>query len=350
MELYPELIWKESIPMNELAEVGLIWQYLSLKVGSLGLGVSQRARAPKAVNKIVNEKLNQNNMFIYSVSVRERDRGELIEDKAEPPKVEIKKDQVLLNTPACYEEHKLYKQQYDGIPLRSAIFNQVENKEPNYSTLQEISQLLWACEGENDHATHGNRDFLEKNGYGRVHASGCAGYAVYPVVIVQDLANLPKGLYLYNPVGYSALNRWIAVDKNIKYDHFLQKFSSEVNQAQIEREFGLRLTHYAILLCIDRKKPCSGLFHRFMNLTYWAEIEAGMALAGLQLQANGLGLKWQQFTISNPDDPKYRNLLQLDLAESAINNLAVSLINLAKNERLSLEGNLVPTTLFTLQD
>ena len=29
MELYPELIWKESIPMNELVKVGSIWQYLS---------------------------------------------------------------------------------------------------------------------------------------------------------------------------------------------------------------------------------------------------------------------------------------------------------------------------------
>ena len=111
MELYPELVWKESIPLNELIEVGLIWQYLSLKVGSLGLGVSQRARAPKTINKIVNEKLNQNHDFIYSVAVRERDRGDLIEDKAKPPAIEIQEDQYLLSTPSCYEEDKLYKHQ-----------------------------------------------------------------------------------------------------------------------------------------------------------------------------------------------------------------------------------------------
>ena len=258
MELYPELIWKESIPLNELVTVGIIWQYLSLKVGSLGLGVSQRARAPKAINKVVNEKLNQNYDFVYSVAVRERDRGDLIEDKAEPPVIEIQENQYLLSTPSYYEDHKLYKHNYEGTPLDSAIFNKMNRKTPDYTTLQEISQLLWACEGENDHATHGNRDALEKNGYGRVHASGCAGYAVYPILIVKDLAHLPKGSYLYNPVGYSALNRWITVGNNVMYDHFLQKYSADLDLSQIESEFGLRFDHFAILLCFDRKKPCSG--------------------------------------------------------------------------------------------
>ncbi len=39
MELYPELIWDEHIELKELIRVGLSWQYLSLKVESLGLGV-----------------------------------------------------------------------------------------------------------------------------------------------------------------------------------------------------------------------------------------------------------------------------------------------------------------------
>jgi len=350
MELYPELIWKESIPMNELVKVGSIWQYLSLKVGSLGLGVSQRARAPKAINKIVNEKLNQNHAFIYSVAVRERDRSDLIEDKAKPPIIEIQEEQYLLATPSCYEEHKLYIHQYEGIPLDDAIFNKTEKKTPDYITLQEISQLLWACEGENDHTTHGNRDVLEKNGYGRVHASGCAGYAIYPVVIMENLANLPKGLYLYNPVGYSALNRWITVEDKVMYDHFLQKYSSYLDLSHIESEFDLKLGHFAILLCMDRKKPCSGAFHKLFNIKYWAEIEVGMALAGLQLQANALGLKWQEHVISDPDENKYRNLFHLDVAENVVNKMATGLIHLAKNERLSLKGNLLPAAFFTLQE
>ena len=41
MELHPELIWKESIELDELIHVGLIWQYLSLKLESKGLsGIS----------------------------------------------------------------------------------------------------------------------------------------------------------------------------------------------------------------------------------------------------------------------------------------------------------------------
>jgi hypothetical protein len=350
MELYPELIWKELIPLNELIKVGAIWQYLSLKVGSLGLGVSQRARAPKAINKIVNEKVNQNHTFIYSVAVRERDRGDLIEDKAEPPVIEIQEDQYVLSTPSCYEGHKLYKHEYEGAPLDDAILKKTKKKPPDYTSLQEISQLLWACEGENDHATHGNRDILEKNGYGRVHASGCAGYAVYPLIIIENLANLPKGSYLYNPVGYSALNRWVAVENEVMYDHFLQRFSSDLDISNIESELGIKLGHFAILLCIDRKKPCSGAFHQLMNLDYWAEIEAGMALAGLQLQANALGLKWQEHVISNPDDNKYRNLFHLDEAENVINLMATNLLHPAKNERLSLKGNLTPAILFFLQD
>jgi len=83
-----------------------------------------------------------------------------------------------------------------------------------------------------------------------------------------------------------------------------------------------------------------------MNIKYWAEIEAGMALAGLQLQANALGLKWQKIVLSNPDDTKYRKLFNLDSVEQSINYLASKLVNLAKNERLSLKGNLVPTVLF----
>ena len=38
-----------------------------------------------------------------------------------------------------------------------------------------------------------------------------------------------KGAYIYNPVGYSALNRWINVQDNIVYDHFLQKFDTEAD-------------------------------------------------------------------------------------------------------------------------
>ena len=348
MELYPELIWKESIALNDLIDVGLIWQYLSLKVTSMGLGVSQRARAPKKYNKLINNELNQNYIFLYSVAVRERDRGSLVEDKLTPLEIDVKEDTNLLDTPLCYKDRALYENKYEGIPLDNAIFNEVEKKSPNHNNLHEISQLLWACQGETDHATHGNRDALEKNGYGRVHASGCAGYAVYPIVFIDELASVPKGSYIYNPVGYSALNRWIDVNGKKNYDHFLQKSNSENKKSEIEKEFGIKYSNYSILLCIDRKKPCAGLMHRIMNLKYWAEIEAGMALTGLQLQANALGLQWQKIIISNPDDPKYYKLFNLDLAEQVINKMALNLVNQAKNERLSLKGNLVPAFLFCL--
>ncbi len=350
MELYPELIWKQSIELNELVDVGLIWQYLSLKAGSMGLGVSQRARAPKKYNKLIKNTLNQNYVLIYSVAVRERDRGTLVEDSSEPLQKEEEESIKILDTPTCYKNRVIYKNKYKGIPLDAAIFNQTDKREPNFTNLNEISQLLWACQGENDHATHGNRDALEKNGYGRVHASGCAGYAVYPIVIVEDLANLPKGLYIYNPVGYSVLNRWIKVREKIIYDHFLKHYTSDNHKDETEKEIGINFSNYAILLCIDRKKPCAGFMHKIMNLKYWAEIEAGMALAGLQLQANALGLKWQKTVFSNPDDSKYRNLFNLDSAEESINSLAYNLVNRAKNERFSLKGNLVPIVLFYLQN
>ncbi len=349
MELYPELIWRESIELSELVDIGLIWQYLSLKAESLGLGVSQRARAPKKYNKLINNTLNQNHALLYSVAVRERDRGALVEDTSEPLQKEEDEGIILLETPACYKNRAIYKNEYEGIPLESVVFNKIEKKNPNFTNLHEISQLLWACQGENDHATHGNRDDLEKNGYGRVHASGCAGYAVYPIVIVDDLANLQKGSYIYNPVGYSALNRWIKVNNKITYDHFLKYYASDNHKDEIEKDFNINFSNYAILLCIDRKKPCAGFMHKIMNLQYWAEIEAGMSLAGLQLQANALGLKWQKCILLNPDDSKYRKLFNLDSAEESINRLASNLVNRAKNERISLKGNLVPAILFFLQ-
>ncbi len=348
MELYPELVWKESIEFEDLIRVGITLQYLSLKADSIGLGVSQRARAPKKYNKLVNNLTNQNHAFLYSVAVRERDRPALIKDTAEPLQKKVANGTILLDTPACYKNRAIYENKYNGIPLDDAIFNRVDEKTPNHTNLSQISQLLWACQGENDHATHGNRDALEKNGYGRVHASGCAGYAVYPIVYVEDLANVPNGSYHYNPVGYSALNRWINVNGTIRYDHFIQKFSSATFRAEIEKEYDISFTNYAILLCIDRKKPCAGLMHRVMNLKYWAEVEAGMALAGLQLQANALGLKWQKKILSNPDDPEYRKLFNLDSAEQSINVMATNLVNRASNERVSLEGNLVPIALFHL--
>jgi len=354
MELYPELIWNESIELNELIDVGLIWQYLSLKVESKGLGVSQRARPPKKINKLINNTTNQNYILLYSVAIRERDRGVLVEDKLKPLQKKLDDGIILLETPDCYKDRAIYKKKYEGVPLDDTIFNKVERKVPQYS-IHEISQLLWACQGENDHATHGNRDNLEKNGYGRVHASGCAGYAVYPTIIVDNLTGVPKGRYLYNPVGFSALNRWIKVNNTENYDHFIYRYTSDNNKLEIEKELNINFSNYAILLCIDRKKPCSGFMHStigkaFMNTRYWAEIEAGMALAGLQLQANALGFQWHNIIISNPDDPKYRNLFAFDSAEESINKLASNLVNRAKNERVSLKGNLVPVVLFFLQN
>jgi hypothetical protein len=73
-----------------------------------------------------------------------------------------------------------------------------------------------------------------------------------------------------------------------------------------------------------------------------------MALAGLQLQANALGLKWQRKILSNPDDPRYRSFFSLDIAEQSIDTMANNLVNRAKNERISLKGSLVPITLFHL--
>ncbi len=52
------------------------------------------------------------------------------------------------------------------------------------------------------------------------------------------------------------------------------------------------------------------MHRKLMNTTYWAEIEAGMALAGLQLQANGLGLQWQKKIIPNPDQSNYKALFK----------------------------------------
>ncbi len=350
MELYPELLSQNPIELEDLVRVGVTWQYLSLKVESKGLGVSQRARPPKKYNKIVNNITNQNHKFFYSVAVRERDRGALVEDKLEPIHIEEKEGIILLETPACYRDRAIYENKYKGVPLDKAIFNQVDKKTPNNADLFEISQLLWACQGENDHATHGNRDILEKNGYGRVHASGCAGYSVYPLVIIENLANIPKGAYVYNPVGYSALNRWIKFNEKIIYDHFLLKYSSGNTKAEIEKKIGLNFSNYAILLCIDRKKPCSGFMHsKIMNVTDWAEIEAGMSLAGLQLQANALGLKWKKQILKNPDNPEYRTLFNLDSAEQEINKMANNLVNLAKSEKLSLKSKLVPILMFYLE-
>ncbi len=325
-----------------------------MKVESLGLSVSQRARPPKKLNKIINNNTNQNQVLLYSVAVRKRDREVLLEDKLAPLQKRLEEGIFLLDTPDCYKNRAIYENKYEGIPLDSAIFNKVEKKSPNYSSFYELSQLLWACQGETDHTTHGNRDDLEKYGYGRVHASGCAGYSVYPMVFVNNLANMPKGGYWYNPVGFSALNRWIRVNDDLNYDHNLQKFTIDYSKAEIEQELGLNYSNFIILLCIDRKKPCSGFMHSkigkaFMNPKYWAEIEAGMALAGLQLQANALGLKWEKVILPNPDDDKFRSLFNLDFAEQSINNMATNLVNQAKNERVSLKSHLVPILLFYLK-
>jgi len=354
MELYPELVWDDQIELKELIRIGLSWQYLSLKVESLGLGVSQRAKVPKKINKLINSNTNQNHILLYSVAVRKRDRGALIEDKLVPPQNELEEGMFLLDIPDCYKDRAIYKNLYEGTSIDSAIFNQVEKKPPNHSSLHELSQLLWACQGETDHTTHGNRDDLDKNGYGRVHASGCAGYSVYPIVFVDKLANIPKRGYWYNPVGFSSLNRWIRVKDELNYDHYIQEFTTDYSKTEIEQELGLTLPNYIILLCIDKKKPCSGFGHSmlgktFMNPKYWAEIEAGMALAGLQLQANALGLKWEKVVLPNPDNVKYRSQFNLELAERSINNMAKKLANKAKNERLSLKSHLVPVLLFFLK-
>ena len=353
LELYPDLIRKEPYALNDLIDLGLAWQYLSLKAESIGLGVSQRARGPKAINKQVNNVTNQVHQFLYSVAVRERDRATMMEDTLDPLPIQLEDGAIILDTPACYENRAIYKLKYQGTPLESAIFSQVKEKAPNYSSLSEISQLLWACQGETDHATHGNRDGLDKNGYGRVHATGCAGYAVYPLVYIEELANIPKGAYWYNPVGFSAMNRWISYNDQTKYDHILHHFSSDNSKSSILSEFNIELSHFTIALCIDRKKPCAGFAHSkigklVMNTRYWAEIEAGMALAGLQLQANGLGLQWQKVIVKNPDDPSYQEQFNLDTAERSINQMAGKLVNRAKNEKLSLKGRLIPAILFTL--
>ncbi|MHA1916319.1 MAG: hypothetical protein ACW986_10990 [Promethearchaeota archaeon] len=354
MELYPELLNKNPLEIEELLDLGLNWQYLSLKVGSLGLGVSQRARMPKKINKLVNSSMNQNYVFLYTVAVRERDRNITVEDVSEPLQKKPNEGTVILDTPACYKDRRIYENRYQGIPLDFAIFNQITEKPFNSSSLHQLSQLLWACQGEADHSTHGNRDPLEKNGYGRVHASGCAGYSVYPIVYVDDLANLGKGAYWYNPMGFSALNRWIRVGDQVHYDHTLHKFNSVNSKSEIEKEFDIKVPYFLILLCIDRKKPCSGFMHSkvgkmIMDPKYWAEVEAGMALAGLQLQANAFGLKWQKVIISNPDETQHRKLFDLDSAENSINEMASKVVNIPKNEKLSLKGQLIPIVLYIIK-
>ena len=83
-----------------------------------------------------------------------------------------------------------------------------------------------------------------------------------------------------------------------------------------------------------------------MDTTYWSEIEAGMALAGLQLQANALGLKWEIGYVKNPENEMYRSLFELDAAEDSINLMAKRLENQAKNEHMSLKGKLIPILFF----
>lgn len=347
MELYPELNRSEVTNLDELIKVGLIWQYLSLKAESIGLGVSQRARKPKKINNLVNAQTNTDQLFLYSVAVREDNDDTVIQDTLEPFHPKIEEGTFLLNEPECYSNQAIYKNAYKGTSLDNTIFKLIEKKASDTKTLYEISQLLWACEGENDHATHGNRDNLDKNGFGRVHATGCAGYAVYPIILIKSLADLPVGAYVYNPIGFSALRRWIEFENNIYYDHYIQKYSSENIFDDVKEKFDVECSHFIILLCIDRMKPCSGFMHRkLMDTTGWAEIEAGMALAGLQLQANALGLSWEKAIIPNPDDVKYRNLFQLDFAESTINKMAQTLVDLPKNEHLSLVGKLTPTVIF----
>ena len=353
MELYPGVNWKENIELKDLISIGLIWQYLSLKVGSIGLGVSQRARPPKKVNRTVNSLTNQNYAFVYSVAVQKRDHDYLVEDSLEPLRIELEKGFYVLDTPECYKNQAIYNKNYKGIALEAAIFEKVNKKQSAQTTFNELSQLLWACQGENDHTTHGNRDSLEKNGFARVTASGCAGYAVYPLVFVDNLTDLPNGAYIYNPIGFSALNRWIYLEESLEYDHYLKNYSSHNFKEEIEKEFRIKFSKYLILLCIDRQKPCSGFMHSkigkmFMNTQYWAEIEAGMALAGLQLQANASGLQWQKNILSNPDEVEYRTLFNLELAESKINEIASKIMNLPKNEKFSLKERLVPTVLFSL--
>ncbi|MFX1279365.1 MAG: hypothetical protein ACFFA3_08105 [Promethearchaeota archaeon] len=347
MELYPELNSKDLMNLGELINVGLIWQYLSLKAVSIGLGVSQRARSPKKINNLVNSLTNKDQVFLYSVAVQKDNDDTLVQDTSEPLQITLKEGTYLLNTPECYENQAIYKGVYKGVSLESAIFKQSKEKTSNINKVYQISQLLWACEGETDHTTHGNRDNLDKNGFGRVHASGCAGYAVYPIIFIKNFVVLPKGAYIYNPVGFSALKRWVKIDNRINYDHYLQKYSSEELFDGVKEEFDLDCSQFIILLCIDRKKPCSGFMHRkLMDTTGWAEIEAGMALAGLQLQANALGLEWEKVIISSSENSEYRDMFHLDLAEMAINKVAKTLINLPKNEHLSLIGKLLPTVLF----
>ncbi|MFX1295150.1 MAG: hypothetical protein ACFFD2_09910 [Promethearchaeota archaeon] len=353
MELYPELIHKEPFDLKDLIDLGLFWQYLSLKVGSMDLGVSQRARRPKKINKYVNETRQKDYYFLYTVAVRQRDRGDLVEDTRNPISPQFDKNMILLETPSCYKNRAIYEGNYKGVPLESAIFNRIEKKSSDNSSLFEISQLLWACQGENDHATHGNRDSLEKNGFGRVHATGCAGYAVYPIVFIENLSNIPKGGYWYNPIGLSALNRWLLVNDRKNYDHLLHQFTTDNAKSQIESAFGISFSNYLIFICIDRKKPCSGFAHStfgklVMNPTYWADVEAGMALAGLQLQANALGLKWQKHIISKSTKLNYRNILNLDNAERSIDKIASKIQNNAKNRKLPLKSHIVPVVSFSL--
>jgi len=354
MELYPELNRNGTIELKELIDVGLILQYLSLKVESMGLGVSQRARVPKKINQIVNKETNRNYKFLYSVAVRKRDHITVVEDSLEPLQKKLMEGTILLDTPECYKNRAIYENRYQGISLDDAIFNQTDKKSPDMTSLYELSQLLWACQGETDHTTHGNRDPLDKNGFGRVHASGCAGYAVYPIVFVDKLANLEKGAYWYNPIGFSALNRWIYVNNQFNYDHFIQKYNADNSIMEIQKQFSIKFPNYIILLCIDRKKPCSGFGHSkigklVMSTEYWGEVEAGMALAGLQLQANALGIPWQKKIIISPEDPKYRRLFNLESVEQSIDKMVSNLENLPKNEKLSLKGHLIPAILFYVQ-
>ncbi|GAF70493.1 unnamed protein product, partial [marine sediment metagenome] len=128
MEIYPELVSKEPIEFEDLIRVGITWQYLSLKVDSIGLGVSQRARTPKKINKLVNNLTNQNQAFLYSVVVRERDRASLVEDTTEPLQKKIEEGTILLDTPVCYKDRAIYENKYKGVPLDDAIFNRVNDK------------------------------------------------------------------------------------------------------------------------------------------------------------------------------------------------------------------------------
>ena len=287
-EIYPSF---KKAASNALIRIGLAWQIMNYKAEAIGLGMAHMQRQPE-ITDCLNEYI-----VPYTVVISRKREWQLRKDNSKP--ADINNKQMQLDTPFVYKNKKT-KTIDESITAKHK--GSVLNKE-------KISQLLWAAEGENDHLAHGDSPSaypIEEIGWARVHSSGCAGYAIYPILVSKNIKNIPKGSYIYNMQGFSGLKRW---NKN-GYDHTLIKFSNNADANKI-------------ILCADFKKPCGP--------KEWSYVEAGMALAGLKLMANALNIR---------TNINYNPKINLSKAEEKIKQAAESMSDKPEIVKLNLNSNL----------